>query len=221
MSRKETSLGISHLVEAQSFVSLKRWDAGQTSGGSALEALYALVLVILFLVQKFGTARVSFLFSPIMGAWTLTTPLIGIYNIIYHYPSIFKAISPHYIYQFFLRNGHEGWLLLNGMVLCITGAIADSRRKGFLGFKEFITAIQLISMAQVGHTLSSNLLNSDVKKKRLKGDPETNGSPVVEIENSDPDVMGPQKEDTDMLEEPLEAKSSTPLPVLYVEDGNL
>ncbi|KAL7607555.1 hypothetical protein Lser_V15G18049 [Lactuca serriola] len=56
-----------------------------------------------------------------MGAWTLTTPFIGIYNIIYHYPSIFKAISPHYIYQFFSRNGHEGWLLLNGMVLCITG----------------------------------------------------------------------------------------------------
>nr|KAJ0199510.1 hypothetical protein LSAT_V11C600337300 [Lactuca sativa] len=47
------------------------------------------------------------------------------------------------------------------------------------------------------------------------------GSPAVEIENSDPDVMEPQKEDTDMLEEPVEAKSSTPLPVLCVEDGNV
>ncbi|KAL4579548.1 hypothetical protein LXL04_015698 [Taraxacum kok-saghyz] len=91
---------------------------------SLVEALSALVLVILFLVQKYGTARVSFLFSPIMGAWTLTTPLIGIYNIIRHYPTIFKAISPHYIYQFFSRNGHHGWLLLNGMVLCITGSEA-------------------------------------------------------------------------------------------------
>ena len=88
-------------------------------------------LLFCFLVQKFGTARASFLFSPIMGAWTLTTPFIGIYNIIYHYPSIFKAISPHYIYQFFSRNGHEGWLLLNGMVLCITG-------KSFLPFVFFI-----------------------------------------------------------------------------------
>nr|KAJ0213947.1 hypothetical protein LSAT_V11C400212880 [Lactuca sativa] len=33
------------------------------------------------------------------------------------------AISPHYIYQFFSRNGHEGWLLLNGMVLCITDSV--------------------------------------------------------------------------------------------------
>ncbi|GKB08290.1 probable potassium transporter 17 isoform X1 [Tanacetum coccineum] len=91
---------------------------------SLVEALSALVLVALFLVQKYGTARVSFLFSPIMGTWTLTTPMIGIYNIIHHYPSIFKAISPHYIFTFFSRNGHQGWLLLNGMVLCITGSEA-------------------------------------------------------------------------------------------------
>ncbi|KAJ9546844.1 hypothetical protein OSB04_019387 [Centaurea solstitialis] len=90
---------------------------------SLVGALSAVVLIGLFLLQKFGTARVSFLFSPIMGAWTLTTPIIGIYNVIHHYPSIFKAISPHYIFLFFWRNGHEGWLLLNGTILCIT---ADS-----------------------------------------------------------------------------------------------
>uniref|UniRef100_M1D6W3 Potassium transporter n=1 Tax=Solanum tuberosum TaxID=4113 RepID=M1D6W3_SOLTU len=56
-----------------------------------------------------------------MGAWTLTTPLVGIYSIIKHYPSIFKAISPHYIVLFFLRNGKQGWIYLGGTVLCITG----------------------------------------------------------------------------------------------------
>nr|XP_043614885.1 probable potassium transporter 17 isoform X2 [Erigeron canadensis] len=86
---------------------------------SLVEALSAAVLIVLFLLQKYGTARVSFLFSPIMGAWMLTTPLIGIYNIICHYPIILMAISPHYIFQFFSRNGHEGWLLLNDMFLCI------------------------------------------------------------------------------------------------------
>ncbi|XP_076883111.1 putative potassium transporter 17 [Bidens hawaiensis] len=90
---------------------------------SLVEALSAFVLV-LFLLQKYGTARVSFMFSPIMGLWTLTTPIVGIYNIIHHYPTIFKAISPHYIYRFFSTNGHQGWLLLNGMVLCITGSEA-------------------------------------------------------------------------------------------------
>ncbi|KAA8529900.1 hypothetical protein F0562_034496 [Nyssa sinensis] len=91
---------------------------------SLVEALSAVVLILLFLVQKYGTSRVSFLFSPIMGAWTFTTPLVGFYSIIHHYPSIFKAISPHYIIRFFVRNGKEGWLLLGGTVLCITGAEA-------------------------------------------------------------------------------------------------
>lgn len=80
-----------------------------------------MVLFFLFLMQKFGTSKVSFLFSPIMGAWTLSTPLVGIYNIAKHYPGIFKALSPHYIVHFFSRNGKEGWLLLGGTVLCITG----------------------------------------------------------------------------------------------------
>ncbi|KAJ6356601.1 hypothetical protein OIU78_004656 [Salix suchowensis] len=91
---------------------------------SLVEALSAGVLVVLFLLQKFGTSRVSFMFSPIMGAWTLCTPLVGVYSIIQHYPSIFKALSPHYIFHFFWRNGKEGWLLLGGTVLCITGSEA-------------------------------------------------------------------------------------------------
>ncbi|CAI9756639.1 unnamed protein product [Fraxinus pennsylvanica] len=39
-------------------------------------------------------------------------------------------------------------------------AIADSKRQGFLGFKEFITAMQLISLAQEGNELTSDLLKS-------------------------------------------------------------
>ncbi|GAB4860800.1 Probable potassium transporter 17 [Ancistrocladus abbreviatus] len=91
---------------------------------SLVEALSAIILIFLFLLQKFGTSRVSFLFSPIMGMWTLTTPLVGIYSIIRHYPTIFKALSPHYIIKFFWRNGKHGWLALGGTILCITGSEA-------------------------------------------------------------------------------------------------
>ncbi|XP_058766743.1 probable potassium transporter 17 [Vicia villosa] len=89
-----------------------------------VKAVSAVVLIFLFLLQRYGTSRVSFLFSPVMGAWTLCTPLVGIYSIINNYRSIFKAISPHYIVLFFLRNGKSGWLLLGGTVLCITGSEA-------------------------------------------------------------------------------------------------
>ncbi|XP_072985625.1 probable potassium transporter 17 isoform X2 [Typha latifolia] len=91
---------------------------------STVEALSAAILIILFLLQKFGTSRVSFLFSPIMASWTFTTPIIGIYSIFRYYPGIFKSLSPYYIVHFFLRNGRKGWQLLAGTVLCITGAEA-------------------------------------------------------------------------------------------------
>ncbi|OAY70143.1 putative potassium transporter 17, partial [Ananas comosus] len=91
---------------------------------AAVEALSAVILLALFLLQKKGTSRVSFLFSPIMASWTFTTPMIGIYSFLRYYPSIFKTVSPHYIVGFFLRNGKRGWQLLGGTVLCITGAEA-------------------------------------------------------------------------------------------------
>ncbi|CAI9088336.1 OLC1v1022642C2 [Oldenlandia corymbosa var. corymbosa] len=47
-------------------------------------------------------------------------------------------------------------------------AIADSKRQGFLGFKEFITAIQLVSLAQAGHPVSSDILTADVDFENLK-----------------------------------------------------
>lgn len=47
-------------------------------------------------------------------------------------------------------------------------AIADSKRQGYLGFQEFIIAMQLVSLAQSGHPITHDLLNSDVDLKNLK-----------------------------------------------------
>ncbi|CAM6123882.1 unnamed protein product [Calypogeia fissa] len=42
--------------------------------------------------------------------------------------------------------------------------VADSKRQGFLGFKEFITAMQVISLAQTGNEIHSDMLqNSDLE----------------------------------------------------------
>ncbi|KAL2931262.1 EH domain-containing protein 2 [Bienertia sinuspersici] len=76
-------------------------------------------------------------------------------------------------------------------------ALADTKRQGYLGFKEFVAAMQLISLAQAGHELTSDLLSNAVaediqlpvmegldvlmaKKKKNMGtyvEPEVNGSP--------------------------------------------
>ncbi|CAN8268959.1 unnamed protein product [Cochlearia groenlandica] len=46
-------------------------------------------------------------------------------------------------------------------------AIADSKRQGYLGFKEFIVAMQLVSLAQTGHEISHEILRSDVDFKNM------------------------------------------------------
>ncbi|PHT35389.1 hypothetical protein CQW23_23089 [Capsicum baccatum] len=40
-------------------------------------------------------------------------------------------------------------------------AIADSKRQGYLGFKEFITAMQLVSLAQAGRAVTSDFSNAE------------------------------------------------------------
>ncbi|CAN6560596.1 unnamed protein product [Malus baccata var. baccata] len=47
-------------------------------------------------------------------------------------------------------------------------AMADSKRQGYLGFSEFVAAMQLVSLAQAGHDITHGLLNSNVDLESLK-----------------------------------------------------
>ncbi|XP_062230395.1 potassium transporter 6-like [Phragmites australis] len=86
--------------------------------------LSVVILLLLFLVQRFGTSKVSSSFSPIMLVWFGSIAVIGVYNIAKHYPPVLKAVSPHYIYYYFARNKRVGWEQLGAVILCITGAEA-------------------------------------------------------------------------------------------------
>lgn len=98
--------------------------ASSSLNQTTIVAITAALLIALFLLQRYGTSRVSFLFSPIVVAWFISTPLVGAYNIALHYPGVFKAISPHYLITFFLRRGKAGWKVLAGTVLCVTSSEA-------------------------------------------------------------------------------------------------
>jgi KUP system potassium uptake protein len=49
---------------------------------------------------------------------------IGLYNIIHYYPSVWKGLSPSYIYFFWKGDAHVAWKRLGPLMLCITGAEA-------------------------------------------------------------------------------------------------
>ncbi|XP_075496981.1 potassium transporter 26-like [Primulina tabacum] len=102
------------------------------------------LLIALFAFQSCGTSKVSFLFSPIMLIWFATNVSIGIYNIIKHHPSVIKAVSPHYIVKFFLRNGKTAWDLLGSVFLGITGAEAMFADLGHFNKRPIQLAFSLV-----------------------------------------------------------------------------
>nr|XP_011463380.1 PREDICTED: potassium transporter 6-like isoform X1 [Fragaria vesca subsp. vesca] len=83
-----------------------------------------IVLICLFALQHYGTHRVGFLFAPIVLAWLLCISAIGLYNIIHFNPTVYKALSPYYMYKFLKKTQKGGWMSLGGILLCITGSEA-------------------------------------------------------------------------------------------------
>ncbi|XP_072960463.1 potassium transporter 5 isoform X1 [Typha angustifolia] len=82
------------------------------------------ILVCLFLVQRFGTDKVGYSFAPIITIWLLAIAGVGVYNFVKYDPLVTKALNPMYIVYYFKRNGKNAWISLGGVVLCITGVEA-------------------------------------------------------------------------------------------------
>lgn len=92
------------------------------------------VLILLFVVQRHGTARVGAFFGPIMLLWFSTLAGLGIMNTL-RYPDVLEALNPYYALHFFAVNGWYGYLALGSVVLAVTGAEALYADMGHFGKK--------------------------------------------------------------------------------------
>ena len=92
------------------------------------------IIVVLFTVQRRGTAAVGRLFGPVMIAWFLAIGACGVRGIVDH-PEILKALSPTYALTFMF--GHLGiaFFALAAIVLSVTGAEALYADMGHFGRK--------------------------------------------------------------------------------------
>ena len=79
------------------------------------------ILVCLFMVQRFGTDKVGYTFAPIICVWFMLIAGIGVYNFFKFDATVVKAINPIYIVYYFKRNKKKAWVSLGGIVLSITG----------------------------------------------------------------------------------------------------
>lgn len=66
---------------------------------------------------------------------------VGLFNAIKYDAKVFAAISPHHAVKFFARNGFDGWRMLGGILLCVTGTEAMFADLGHFS----VTAIQVQS----------------------------------------------------------------------------
>ena len=91
------------------------------------------ILLLLFIFQRFGTKVVGGSFGPIMFLWFTMLGVLGVSQII-HYPGIFGALNP--IYGIELLTQHpKGFWLLGAVFLCTTGAEALYSDLGHCGRK--------------------------------------------------------------------------------------
>ncbi|KAJ9187743.1 hypothetical protein P3X46_003165 [Hevea brasiliensis] len=82
------------------------------------------ILICLFMVQRFGTDKVGYAFAPIICVWFAMIGGIGVYNFFKYDPAVIKALNPKYIVDYFKRNKDKAWISLGGIVLAITGTEA-------------------------------------------------------------------------------------------------
>ncbi len=90
------------------------------------------ILFALFMVQRFGTARVGSAFGPIMLVWFVTIGYLGARSILID-PEVLVAANPWHGVQFFHNNGIAGFLTLGAVVLCVTGGEALYADMGHFG----------------------------------------------------------------------------------------
>lgn len=91
-----------------------------------------IILVALFLIQKYGTAAVGNLFGPITLAWFLTLAALGVWNI-GDAPQIVSAFNPLYAIDFVAQHPTTAYIVMGAVVLVVTGVEALYLDMGHFG----------------------------------------------------------------------------------------
>jgi KUP system potassium uptake protein len=100
--------------------------------GDLVIPITLVIILVLFLAQRVGTARVGRLFGPVMVLWFLTIGAAGIAGILAE-PGILRALSPTYALGFLVGRFEIAFFALAAVVLAFTGAEALYADLGHFG----------------------------------------------------------------------------------------
>ncbi|KAI7858889.1 potassium transporter-domain-containing protein [Circinella umbellata] len=82
------------------------------------------ILILIFMIQSLGTTKIGVTFAPIVAIWLLLNFACGIWSVYTFDSTVFQAFSPYWIYHWFANHGQQGWEMLAGTLLCLTGVEA-------------------------------------------------------------------------------------------------
>ena len=107
-------------------------EVGAPALGHVVVPITLAILAVLFMVQRYGTARVGAAFGPFMLLWFATIAALGVRAIV-GTPSVLVAANPWHGVIFFREHGLAGFLTLGAVVLSVTGAEALYADMGHFG----------------------------------------------------------------------------------------
>jgi KUP system potassium uptake protein len=96
--------------------------------------LAVLILVLLFMFQKHGTALVGKLFGPVMIVWFVTIGMLGL-NAILRQPDVLQALNPMWGLVLIKEHSWLSFAVLGAVLLAFTGAEALYADLGHFGLK--------------------------------------------------------------------------------------
>jgi len=131
------------------------------------------VLTLLFIVQRHGTASVGKLFGPVTALWFVVLAVLGVVHVIDN-PAVLWALSPHYALTFMAAQPHIAFIALGSVVLCVTGAEALYADMGHFGKKP-------IRLAWFGLVMPALVLNYFGQGAMLLQHPENVKNPFFEM----------------------------------------
>jgi KUP system potassium uptake protein len=100
--------------------------------GHLVVPITAAIIVVLFMLQRKGTAGLGRLFGPVMLAWFLVIAACGVGGVAKH-PKMLEALSPSYAVDFFFNHFSQAFFALAAVVLAVTGAEALYADMGHFG----------------------------------------------------------------------------------------
>ena len=125
--------GDSMLTPAVSVLSaLEGLQVAAPKTAKAIVPLALLILILLFAVQRYGTAKIGRAFGPVMIVWFLCIAALGTHWIIQN-PRVMLAVDPMRGFDFLRVGGLSAFRVLGGVFLVVTGAEALYADMGHFG----------------------------------------------------------------------------------------